>query len=240
MKLNKNQKGFSAVEFIMVFVIIVLIGAVGYFVYKNHHQPVKVVTITKSTQAKPTNTATTINPYAGWKTYTLPVEKLSFMYPSDWTLSSNPPSSTQDDALLTSSDGFSIDITDGQGNGGDPTPEVPASSAIPVKYIGKSDYLVLTYGIGSRGQGSSDGLINGAILQTSTDEGAGQDGGYSYPTDKYATQGSTQTGEGAPLPGDPTDYIVIECFLKTQIPLQQISGSSNFTDAELVISSMHY
>jgi hypothetical protein len=58
-KLKDNQKGFSAIEFIMVFVIIVLIGAVGYFVYKNHHEPVKVVTVTKTVAApaKTTNSA---------------------------------------------------------------------------------------------------------------------------------------------------------------------------------------
>lgn len=47
-KLNKNEDGFSAVEFILIVIIICLVGAVAYLVYRNHHQPVKVVTLTKT------------------------------------------------------------------------------------------------------------------------------------------------------------------------------------------------
>lgn len=54
-KLSRNEKGFGALELVIVLVIVALIGAVGYLVYKNSHQPVKVVTVTKTV----TNTAST-------------------------------------------------------------------------------------------------------------------------------------------------------------------------------------
>jgi len=38
-KLNKNEKGFTVFEFAIVFAIVILIGAVGYIVYKNQHKP---------------------------------------------------------------------------------------------------------------------------------------------------------------------------------------------------------
>lgn len=37
-KLSKHQQGFSAVETVLVLVIIVLIGLVGWFVYNNHRK----------------------------------------------------------------------------------------------------------------------------------------------------------------------------------------------------------
>ncbi|HEY1835386.1 MAG TPA: hypothetical protein VGG13_01030 [Candidatus Saccharimonadales bacterium] len=37
-KLSKNQKGFGAVETLLVLIIIILIGAVGWLVYKDHHK----------------------------------------------------------------------------------------------------------------------------------------------------------------------------------------------------------
>ncbi len=58
----KNEKGFSAVEFILILVIIILIGAVGYFVYKNHHKKMVAVVITKKTTVSvtPMNTAPSV------------------------------------------------------------------------------------------------------------------------------------------------------------------------------------
>ena len=49
-KLKTDEKGFGAVEAILIVIIIVLIGAVGYLVYKNNHKTVvtKVVTVTKA------------------------------------------------------------------------------------------------------------------------------------------------------------------------------------------------
>ena len=62
-KLSNNDQGFSAIELVMIIVIICLIGAVAYFVYKNHHQPTKVVTITKTvtTTSKTTTSKTPIS-----------------------------------------------------------------------------------------------------------------------------------------------------------------------------------
>lgn len=50
-KKSKNQKGFSAVELVLVIVIVALIGVVGWLVYKNHHKTTATATIT-STQKK--------------------------------------------------------------------------------------------------------------------------------------------------------------------------------------------
>ena len=63
-KLTKNEKGFSGIEILMVVVIVALIGVVGYMVYKNKHQPNKIVTVTKTvvTPASKNTTPTTTTP----------------------------------------------------------------------------------------------------------------------------------------------------------------------------------
>src|ERR1700722_1729362 len=87
-QLKKNEHGFSAVELVLVIIIIVLIGGVSWIVYKNHHKTNlsnNLSTSTKLTTAPKRPTTTTI-PYAGWKTYTLKQEKITFRYPSTWQL----------------------------------------------------------------------------------------------------------------------------------------------------------
>ncbi len=60
-KINKNQKGFGTVESILVVIIVVLIGAVGFLVYKNHHKTAPVASATKTTIVKSTAPKTALS-----------------------------------------------------------------------------------------------------------------------------------------------------------------------------------
>lgn len=127
-KLRNDQKGFSAVESILVLVIVALIGVVGFMVYKNHNKtkPAPAAsTAAKSTTTPAKTTPASTNPYAGWKTYTSSVEKITFKYPADWTAdtadqyASNDPSNS-DYTALRSADGKVVvrwtSLIDGFGN----------------------------------------------------------------------------------------------------------------------------
>ena len=60
-KLHNNEKGFGAVEGLLIIAVVVLIGVVGYMVYKNQHKT-KTASVTTTTATKvtaPTKTATT-------------------------------------------------------------------------------------------------------------------------------------------------------------------------------------
>lgn len=58
-KINKNESGFSAVELILVTAIVVLIGVVGWIVYKNYHKTTAATSTTKSaTSTSPSITTT--------------------------------------------------------------------------------------------------------------------------------------------------------------------------------------
>jgi Flp pilus assembly pilin Flp len=87
-RLHKDEKGFGAVEVILVLVIVGLIGAVGFMVYRSHHKtPVSSVatstTAKKTTSAKANTPATPITsgPQSGWSTYTNNTVGFSIAYP---------------------------------------------------------------------------------------------------------------------------------------------------------------
>lgn len=86
-KLQKGEEGFSAVEVVIVLVIVILVGVVGYMVYKNHHKTVSHSTTTGTTTPRTSTQAKTasVNPYAGWQTYT--DSQVSFKYPTGWQAS---------------------------------------------------------------------------------------------------------------------------------------------------------
>jgi hypothetical protein len=93
-KSNKNELGFSAVEFVVIIVIIILIGAAGYFVYRHEHKS-KTTTTTTTTSTNKSSSVTT-NIYNNWKSYCDSGAKLCFKYPSSWSISdaASPPTGT--------------------------------------------------------------------------------------------------------------------------------------------------
>jgi Tfp pilus assembly major pilin PilA len=241
MKNNKyNQFGFTAIEALLIILVLAVIGFGGYYVWHTQHDNKKTTSTTTSagnktaTSAKTTSVSKTSSPYAGWQSHTLPVEKLSLMYPSGWSLSSSG-SESSDSATITAQDGSVFNFEDGISNGGDGIPEAPASNDIPITFIGNQDYLGLMYGRGDRGSGSSDGLISGVMLQTSTNINGGPNGGFAYPTDKYAEGSTADFGTGVEV-----NFMTAFLNLGTQITLQQVPGSTDIKTAELIIQSMHY
>lgn len=93
-KLKDDEKGFSALEIVLVIVIVLLIGLVGWFVYKSHSKTTTTPVATNLTPSKPTTststktvTATTTQPTE----YYLDNKIVSYTLPSDWEVT-NPPS----------------------------------------------------------------------------------------------------------------------------------------------------
>lgn len=105
-KIKNNQDGFSAVETVLILVIVVLMGVVGFIVYKNQNKkttadkPVASSKPETKTESKP---AEKTDEYAGWKTYNSSTGSYSIKYPSTWILDSPPSGGNSGDVLLTSS-----------------------------------------------------------------------------------------------------------------------------------------
>jgi hypothetical protein len=69
-------------------------------------------TIIKNTKS---SSATSISVYAGWNTYTLPKEKLTFRYPTTWAVENNLTDSSNDGVQFTSKTDKSFEILIGAG-----------------------------------------------------------------------------------------------------------------------------
>lgn len=87
-KLKKNESGFSAVEVILVLVIVAMLGSVGWYVWSNRSKNIttNTSTSTNASTTKPASTTTTpvVDKYKGWKTYT--DANLSLRYPTNWSV----------------------------------------------------------------------------------------------------------------------------------------------------------
>jgi len=101
-KFQKNQNGFTALEGLLAFVIIGIVGFTGWYVYHAQQNANKNLATTSSStptfknnskKTNPSATTTTsksTDPYVGWKTYNATNEGLSFKYPSNWTAKDDP------------------------------------------------------------------------------------------------------------------------------------------------------
>ena len=240
-KLTKNEKGFSAIELIMIVVIVVLIGGLGYIVYKNKHQPTKVVTVTKTVVA-PTksNTATTKDPYSGWNTTTLKYEQISYKYPTNWTItdkSSAMPKSQNsciypghDLITLTSPTGTQMNFNAGQDCFGDGGAQNFGSA--PIYSLGSSIYLAFLANTGPYTPTSPSEACLSPITNPST---------------SFALKSKNIFFNG---PGTSSDPVNAFCFIpynpsnyQTSVPgftISQIENSSDYKTAKLIFESMHY
>ena len=61
MKNKLNQKGFGAIEAVIILVILIAIGAAGYLVYKDHHKTATAPATSTSTSSNSASTTTTKN-----------------------------------------------------------------------------------------------------------------------------------------------------------------------------------
>lgn len=88
---SNNQEGFSVVETLMLLIIIVLIGAAGWLVYRDNKKTPTAIKVTTSTASSTTNTSSSAGPnqaqYAGWLSFCSSYGGLCLKYPSNWKLS---------------------------------------------------------------------------------------------------------------------------------------------------------
>ena len=246
-KLRNNEKGFGAVEGLLIVAVVVLLSVVGYMVYKNHNKTTTAsVATTTATQpaktpAKKPAKTTTIDPYTGWQSYTLKYEKLAFKYPAGWTIQDDSGSQgltpNTDSVNLAASDGFNISIVDGWDGGGDP-PNLATDSSVQLTLLGNQAYLVFSH-VKCFGHTPCDAnALGSAILMLKPSSQYGQNGTVGYfPQDKNA--------HGDPKINNGGSTILIGAYYsgtnaKTFATVAQAQSDPEYKNAILVIQSMHY
>jgi hypothetical protein len=99
MKAMHNQKGFSAVEAILIIVIIAAIGLGGWYVWKKQNTKDAHSTTNSQKQSesstKESAQEATPDPTADWVTYSNATGKFSFKHPAAWVFADNPQACTE-------------------------------------------------------------------------------------------------------------------------------------------------
>lgn len=105
--MNKNQKGFSIVEGLLILIIIGLIGGTGWYVWHSKQTADKTYSTvaTTSSSVASTETQKKTDNYSGWSTCSDKADGVSFRYPSDWTANGTPSSSDPCQNFSLTSDG---------------------------------------------------------------------------------------------------------------------------------------
>jgi len=228
-KLNKNNRGFGAVELIMATVIVILLCVVGLYVYKDHHKATttKIVTVTKTTPAKST-TNIAINPYSGWKTATLKYEQISYQYPSNWTLTgsstANGSSMTPgvDSWTLTSPSGDSLTMDTGYNGAGVAT----LIDSNPITVLGNNYYI----------SGIGPGPDATEVSRECIEANQAQDSVYSYIPDKNIT---SSIGQGDLSQSDVASDMF--CYNPANpASANTVESVSDFSTGKLIFESMKY
>lgn len=242
---NKNDAGFSPVEVVMVVIIIALIGTVGWLVYKNHNKTntnnsnaVSAGSSSKSVQPKASQV---VDPYASWKTGTLQYEKITYRYPSDWTVKDQsealPKSQDRctypghDLVTLSSPSGAQVNLNAGQDCFGDDG--VKAFGSVHINSLGQNLYLVFEAFDGVETPTAADS----ACLAPSTDPG----GQFALKSKNIFYNGD-DTGGSAPLnsfcyiPYNPSKYP----GAAPTFTVDQIKNSADYPQAKLILESLRY
>jgi hypothetical protein len=96
--MKRNQNGFSAVEGLLIFVIVVIIGGTGWYVMSANNKTNDTLnnaglgTAAKATKKKTTTTssATQADTTANWTAYSNKDGQFSLKYPVAWATATNP------------------------------------------------------------------------------------------------------------------------------------------------------
>jgi len=245
-KISKNEKGFSTVELVLALVILILIVVVGWLVYKNNHKTTSISSTTAST-TKPTtskiNTTTTTQSaslYAGWKTSTLQYERITYQYPSNWTVTDNSAASPKsqngctypghDLITLNSPSGTEVAFNAGQDCFG--YPGDTSFGSVPIDSLGQKLYLAFE----ASNYDSTLTSPNYACLARSPSP----NGQFDFKSRNiYDDPDSFSAPENSfcYIPYNPSNYQTTD---PPSFTIAQIEATPDYNTAKLIFESMHY
>jgi hypothetical protein len=231
----KNSMGFSAVEILLIIVVVGTLGFAGWFVYRSHTTAGKDNNSQQTTHASSAKkTSEPADPYAGWESYTTTYDKLKFKYPADWQLSdtSNAGNSDvtpgQDWVRLTSNDSLEVSIILGTTDFDGGSPNVRSLYSTPVSMLGGAYYLQFT---------SSSDTTAGAVVTTSNSLPRTS----SFPAAKNIrlSQATLSNPAIQDMPA-PFDLISVQHKDALSYPVSKFLQDPNYKTAIAILESMSY
>ena len=94
MRRLQNQRGFSAIELILILLALAIMGGAGFLIYKHGHKkpaatPAATTTTTKAAPVAAPAPAPTPDPTAAWTAYSSAPGSFSLRYPTTWVTAAN-------------------------------------------------------------------------------------------------------------------------------------------------------
>jgi len=86
----KNQNGFSAIEGLLILVIVGIIGFTGWFVWQSNNKVSDNLKGNSSTADFAKTKKSPVDPTANWTSYSSPVGNFTVQYPKTWVTATNP------------------------------------------------------------------------------------------------------------------------------------------------------
>jgi|GEM_PF-918107 len=240
MRKHTGKAGLGTSGLLVTVAAVVVLAAAGWLVYGHHHKTASDQPVLSGA----TPTGQSPHAYAGWKAYTLPNEKLSFKYPSNWTLKVGPTplgvskvTPGMDNVSVTSPTGLMIIMQTGLwgvGGGGQVTLADEQISALGGTYY--LDYQGCD--IASPTQTTcTNQNVTFAYLATKAN------GSYMYPAAKNITFRDASSS-GSPAVGIFVGYDLDAVYPGaggvTQKPLSAYKGDASYADARLLLQSLSY
>ncbi len=88
--MKNNQKGFGAIEALLIIVLAGIIGFTGWYVYNANHKVSDNLSPNKSKVTVVHKKTVASDPTSAWKPYTDNMGKFSIKYPKTWVTPTNP------------------------------------------------------------------------------------------------------------------------------------------------------
>jgi len=231
--MKTNQKGFSALEAILIVILIGLLSLAGWYVWKKNHDkesknngPAAAQTQDKTEEQQKSD------PYAGWKSAELVYEKIKYKYPADWKqqLKTTPDGTTgtvspgSDDLTLTGAKSdLQIEVRTGIDGAGSPVGQEVTDST-PVTLLGGQYYLnFYTFADAENKQKVYGACVDAS--KTSADKLSGKNV-------------ARMNGEKAPM-SICIHYPLVQGSYVTKT-LAEFKNDPSFADAKLVVESFAY
>jgi len=235
--LKKNESGFGAIEAILVVVIVAAIAGVGWYVWKAKKNTLATYNGTASVSATTKPAAQTSNPYSGWKSYTLQFEKISFKYPSDWTITDTSSTSNsspdvspgQDNVTVKSNDPMEIVIQTGDTGVDYGCPSNKVLSSTPIKLLGSTQYLNFLGGC-DEDSPANNNVSGGSIYTSATAL-------YPFPSSKNISISKTAVaGTETPV----NSFTITYSTTSASYPVSHFQQDKNYATAVKILESMTY
>jgi hypothetical protein len=241
--MQNKKNGFTVVEGLLIVFVLSVVSFGGYYVW-NTQKNNKTDTTTssaKTSNVSPAPAAKAEDPYAGWKEYTLKYEKLSFKYPSTWTVQDisggQGLTPNADNISLTSSNGFLFSVDDGWDGAGDPL-KLATDSPVSVNFLNNPAYLVFIHPKIIGPSNEDPNSVGRAILMTKATSQYGQhDTANAFPQSKNA-HGDPRINNGGSTMLISAGYSGSNAKKFTAV--NEAKSDPEFKNSLLVLQSMHY